>query len=282
MAFWNTMQRVDRRFIFLLIGLSVALALVLGHYFGLQLPIPVTPEAESIYTEIENLPRGTKILVSFDYGPSTAPEITPMANGILRHAFRRDLRVVATALWPDGVKMAQSVFSDIAQDEFGKEYGTDYVNLGYKAGGIVVILGMGRNFRQTFPNDTYGMSIDEIPIMDGVENFDSFAFIFDLSAGDPGIPFWVQIASDRFQKRLAGGCTAVSAPQFYPYYQAGQLVGLLGGMQGAAQYETLVDAKAAATAGMLAQSAAHAVIIIFIILGNIAFFASGGGRRQGG
>jgi hypothetical protein len=276
------MQKVDRRFIFLLIGLSVALALVLGHLFGVQPPIPVTPEAENIFREIDRLPPGTKILVSFDYGPSTAPEITPMAMGILRHAFRKDLRVVATALWPDGVKMAQRVLEQVAAQEYGKEYGIDYVNLGYKAGGIVVILGMGRNFRATFPNDAYGESIDDLEIMNGVDNFDAFPFIFDLSAGDPGIPYWVQIAADRFRKKLAGGCTAVSAPQFYPYYQAGQLVGLLGGMQGAAQYETLADASGAATAGMLAQSAAHAVIIIFIIIGNVAFFASGRGRRQGG
>ena len=32
------------------------------------------------------------------------------------------------------------------------------------------------------------------------------------------------------------GCTAVSAPEYYPYVQSGQLSGLLGGLAGAAAY----------------------------------------------
>ncbi len=64
--------------------------------------------------------------------------------------------------------------------------------------------------------------------------------IISLSAGDPGIPAWVMMAGDRFNIPIGGGCTAVSAPQFYPYLGTGQMVGLLGGLKGAADYETMV------------------------------------------
>ena len=68
---------------------------------------------------------------------------------------------------------------------------------------------------------------------------------------------------------MVSGCTAVSTPDYYPYLQAGQLRGLLGGMAGAAEYEKLRNEKGAATRGMGAQSLAHLFVAACIVLGNL-------------
>ncbi len=60
----------------------------------------------------------------------------------------------------------------------------------------------------------------------------------------------------------------------YPYLQAGQLDGLLGGMAGAAEFEKLTGHYDKATTFIKSQSFAHAVVVIFIIIGNVAFFRS--------
>ena len=57
-----------------------------------------------------------------------------------------------------------------------------------------------------------------------------------------------------------------------PYVQSGQMVGVLAGMPGAAEYESLIGQKGSATSGMDAQSVAHLVIVLFIVLGNISYF----------
>jgi uncharacterized membrane protein YdjX (TVP38/TMEM64 family) len=67
---------------------------------------------------------------------------------------------------------------------------------------------------------------------------------------------------------MVAGVTAVSAPEFYPYLQSGQLLGLLGGMAGAAEYEKLRNEKGTATRGMDAQSLAHVFVAVCILLGN--------------
>ena len=67
------------------------------------------------------------------------------------------------------------------------------------------------------------------------------------------------------------GCTGVSAPEYYPYYQAGQLSGLLGGLGGAAKYEARVGVKGNATAGMPAQSMGHLAVIALILMGNVLY-----------
>jgi len=77
---------------------------------------------------------------------------------------------------------------------------------------------------------------------------------------------------DRFHAKLAAGNTAVQAPQVYPYVHAGQLSGLAGGLKGAAELEKLVGFYGKGTKFMLSQSFAHMIVIVFIIVGNAAYF----------
>jgi hypothetical protein len=266
-------RRIDRRFIFVLIFIAVAWPLIQP----MRLPIDVSPPVQGIYDAIEAVPPGSIVMLGADYSPDTMPELQPMVETFIRHAFSRDLRVVIACLWPASPPLVERATTPLAA-EFGKEYGTDYVNLGYMAGGIVTLLGMGASIPNTFPTDYGGTPVGEIPMMEGVENFEQIALVMEVSAGTPGTREWVQQVQSRFGVTLASGVTAVSAPNFYPYIQSGQLVGLLGGLKGAAEYETLVGAPADATKGMDAQSIVHALIVLFIVLGNAAYFATR--RRQ--
>ena len=71
------------------------------------------------------------------------------------------------------------------------------------------------------------------------------------------------------------------ATDYFPYLQAGQVIGQMGGLRGAAEYEVLLTENGItpstdkAFRGMDVQSAAHILIILLIIMGNIAFFAGG-------
>jgi hypothetical protein len=82
---------------------------------------------------------------------------------------------------------------------------------------------------------------------------------------------WIAYGSDRFGFPLAAGTTAVSAPDLYPFYQSGQIVGFMGGLRGAADYETLVSLPGDATRGMLAQSATHLLLVVLILGANVRF-----------
>jgi hypothetical protein len=79
---------------------------------------------------------------------------------------------------------------------------------------------------------------------------------------------------------MAIGMTAVMAPKFYSFLGAGQIVGLLGGMKGAAEYEILIEQEDAAFRGMDIQSLVHFLIILLVIVGNVGFFLSGRHKRK--
>ena len=43
--------------------------------FPIGLMVTVTPSTQASFEAIEKLPEGTRVLISFDYGPSTSAEI---------------------------------------------------------------------------------------------------------------------------------------------------------------------------------------------------------------
>ncbi|MGC4096197.1 MAG: hypothetical protein QM706_03695 [Nitrospira sp.] len=63
------------------------------------------------------------------------------------------------------------------------------------------------------------------------------------------------------------------APGLYPLLRSGQINGLIGGLRGAAEYESLIDRKGKAVAGMDAQSATHVAIIALVIMCNVFYFS---------
>jgi hypothetical protein len=60
----------------------------------------------------------------------------------------------------------------------------------------------------------------------------------------------------------------------YPYLNTGQLVGLIGGLKGAAEYEKLIAKEGKATLGMKVQSIVHLMIILMVIFGNVVYLLS--------
>jgi hypothetical protein len=52
--------------------------------------------------------------------------------------------------------------------------------------------------------------------------------------------WWANLINAQFGLPVAVGCTAVSAPKYYAYLEAGQMLGLIGGLKGASEYERMV------------------------------------------
>ena len=268
-------------------GIGTILPLVLP----LGLAVSPTPPVQSLFDKIESLEPGDVVMISFDYGPSSAPENDPMAAAVLRHCLSKELRVVAIALFPIGsLTMLNTQLGMVLEDFPGLEDGIDYVNLGYKDGGQAAMRQLGVDIHSVFPTDTGGRSLDEIPIMTEVHNFNDISLVVSLATGIIG-EWWANLVNAQYGVPVGVGPTAVSAPKYYAYLKAGQMIGLIGGLKGASEYEKLlVDAYPrftevynrpgtyTATKGMDAQSIVHLIIVIFIAIGNVLFFVQ---RRAG-
>ncbi len=283
MNWLDMLLNLDRRYIFVLIILAIVIPLILKPRF----PDRPSPIVENIFEKIERLPQGAKILLAFDYGPDTAPELDPMAVSFIRHASLKNHELIIMSLWPEGAGQIQKVMDSAYLEYPDKVYGTDYVNLGYKAGGVGAINVMVSSFKTLVPQDANGTPVEDLPVMEGINKVADFDAVISLSSGDPGLKEWILFAGDMVGVPVMGGGTAVMAPELYPYYPQ-QLVGLMGGLKGAAEYETalmtrypeIADRTMNATIRMGPQVVTHIVMILLIVLGNVAYFMDR--RRRAG
>ncbi len=274
LAFIENLGRIDSRIVYALVFLATAIPLIMN----IRIPMPVSPEVKSAFQAMDRLKPGDVILISTDYGPSSAPETQPMLEAILTHAFKKDLKVLLMTHWRfEGLIMGIQGLDKIAK-KFGKEYGKDYLVLGYRPGVTAVMIGMSKDFRNIFSTDNEGKPLDSYPMYkeiagdDGILNYKDIKLLVGLEAGDAG-NFWIMIVNARYGVPMIMGTTAVITPEYFTFYQSRQIEGLLGGLKGAADYEALLGISGFASRGMVSQFAVHVLIILLIFLGNLSDIA---------
>jgi hypothetical protein len=276
-TFTERMLRLDRRIIFLLIGLCTLVPLL----YPVGLAIKVSPEVRGVYDYIDSLPEGSVFLLSLDFDPASKPELYPQAIALLRHAFQKNLRVIGMTLWVSGTGMADQVISLVAKD-MAKVNGKDYVFLGWSPGVGSLIITLGQDLYKAFPSDYYNQPTKDLAVLKGVNTLRDINYVVSLAAGTAGIETWYVFGRDKYRFELGGGCTGVIAPGLYPLLRSGQINGLIGGLRGAAEYEVLVGKKGRAVAGMDAQSVTHFAIIGLVILCNVFYLSIRTARRRTG
>jgi hypothetical protein len=313
--FFEKMQSLDRRYIYLIVALSIILPLIIPFNSKTY----VTEPTENVYKKIDSFAGRTDraILMCFSHDASTMAELFPMEVAILRHCFERNIQVFTICFLPQA-KPLMDYAINTAKEDYNVQSGIDYVNFGYKPYSLflITLLGMGDSIVEAVETDDQGRKIENLPIMKEIKNYNEMNLVIDFAAS-AAVYSWIIYARARFGANVAAGITAVMAADNYPYLQTGQLVGMLSGLKGAAEYEKLVDVFATnkdefgnpaprefskeiikntwikmsdienrkyktARIGMNAQTVAHIMIIVFIILGNIGFFVSRKKKRYDG
>lgn len=275
------LTNIDRRIIYLILLIVVVLPLI----FPSVEKVRVMPPVEKLYYAIDTIPSEKAVIVDFDYEPQTAPELDPMGFAILRHVFKRRIKLLVLSLYVQPLGLAQNALTQVIE-EFNSVaktnadsiiYGRDYVFLGWVPPPIIPILGMGESITGVYTVDYYGNQTDTLPLMEEITNYNDVGLLVSLSGSD--IPkYWVAYAQSRFGLPVGAGITAVSASEFYPYLQTGQFSGMLVGMKGGAEYEEMVErtlkikSRRKASEALLSLTYAHLVMILFIVIGNIGYF----------
>ena len=275
------LSRLDRRIIYLVLAIVVFVPLVVRTVPKVRVMTPVA----KLFSAVEAIPEDQILMLDFDYDPQTLPEIEPMGVALLRHAFERRTRVAVLSLYVQPLGLAKKALDQVTEEfnikavsrEDSIIYGRDYVFLGWQPPPIVPLLGMGISITQVYQRDYYGYRTDSLPMMRKVKNFNDVGILVSLSGATAPL-WWIAYSQTRFGVAVGAGITAVSASEFYQYYQTGQFSGLMVGMKGAAEYEEMVESelkltsrrKASESLGAL--TAAHLTMIAFIVIGNIGYF----------
>ena len=100
MKIFQILSNIDRRVIYLLLSISVITPMIIK----IEMPIAPDQYAQTAYNAIsekfEEYPSSDrKILLSFDFGPSTEPELGPMAFSIMKQVLLTNNEVHLVALF---------------------------------------------------------------------------------------------------------------------------------------------------------------------------------------
>ncbi len=275
----------DRRWIFL----AMALAITVPLFRPLNLPVEPSPMVKAAYYAVEALDETDTVLLSLDLDPASTPELEPYYRAVILQLKRQGVKIAIVTTWYAAPPLVERWIKETVEGQIvtdGPEHlrdrkyvkNVDYVWLGFREGREATINGMASDLRGTYDNQaTDGTPMDDIKIMDGIKRVADFDLVIMVSAGFPGIKEYVQQAQGRGNVPMVGACTAVSTPEYTPYYNTGQLLGLVGGMSKAAEYEKLVGRTGTAAQGTDVLNFGHIVVILAIVFGNFIYFA---GRRR--
>jgi hypothetical protein len=240
MNFFERIQKLDRRWIYIVVALAIILPLAIPY----NSDNITTQYTENVYQMIDSFSgrQDRALLLSFWHDAATMPELFPMEVAILRHCFERNVKVFMLTWMPQGAPIIDYAINTVKEEYPNIKSGEDYCNFGYIPVQLAMptILGMGDNISTAVKTDAEGRKVENLPIMQGLNNYSELNLVVEFSGSSAG-GTWLVYARPKFGLNIAVGVTAVMAADEYPYLQSGQFIGMLAGLKGAAEYEKLVD-----------------------------------------
>ena len=263
--------KIDRRWIYALSALVILVPLIRP----LGLPVAVSPETTQAYDAIAKLASDSLVLVSFDYQPANASQMGPLGKVLLHILNKKDIKVVTFCSFPD-ITMYSESFTEATYGASKKVYGIDYVNLGYYAGSEASLAAFCEDINAVFKTDFRGNSLASLPLMTGVSGVDDFDMVVAVNSTSGGtgtnVEMMVRQVNIAHKKDLLVATSSVSVATNMVYLQSKNIVGLLAGLNGAAELEAIIKEPGEATAGMDALTTGHLLIVVFLVLGNVGHF----------
>ncbi len=239
------------------------------------LPLRVGAQTRKVFDLLTRLRPGDVVNVSFDFQAPGLPELGPQLDVILPSFLERGIGVVAVAFHEEGVVYADTFVKKMINK--GAKYGKDVLNLGFIPGGESALAAYAENVIGAAPRDYQGKPTAEYPIMKGINKITDFTMVIEMTSAPAGgieVSGYVRQVVAGHGANLLVGSTALIVPRNMPYVESGQIKGIIAGLRGAAELETLFQKRGQATSLMDAQSLANVVVLVLMIAGNAFYFLS--------
>lgn len=271
---------IDRRFIFLVMGIAVMLPFLVPVSFSAKPSVQTVQFSDELDAAIA---RPGPFGIELAYGNQTMAELEPIAKAILHRLFHAKKKVVIFTFYESSTAFIRRYLVEM-EKTYGIKDGVDFVFLGYASAYTTAMYKMGTSIEDVFHEDDGGRAVSTLPLMKGVTSLQDFSGLACI-AGNSNPRFWINFAVAPFNIQFLAVMTAVEATNYFPFLQTGQLKGMLGGGRAGAEFEEILvnrgirKSTGDATRSLGSQSLALLAIIAFIVIGNIGWFA---GRMKSG
>ncbi|MFN7171713.1 MAG: hypothetical protein ACK4P3_02870 [Fimbriimonadaceae bacterium] len=310
---YERMQSVPRGvlYIILLVVTSVPL------FFSVVVPTQPTNSTVDFYQYMMNIPQGSTIVLESDWTNSTRGESLGQMEALLRLVMERDLKfVLFSAADPQAPQVARDVIVSINAEREALGLRTyrlwdDWIDLGYFpnlegfANAMVTDVRRAWAGRTNPNNQGIPTNVFQSPVLSKINSLGDFPLYINIT-GSRTIDILIERMSGRVT--LAALVTGVMAPETLVYYESRQLVGMIGGLRGTVELETVMaggvnfreDGRVAnpvknrpitpplggpvsygrGMAYFLSLQCALALMIIAVVVGNVGMIMARRARRR--
>jgi hypothetical protein len=247
------------------------------------------PEMLNAFTLVGSLPSNAPVLVVFDYEPALSGELEAAAAPLMDHLLLQGPRLAIISTSPTGPALAERFLHDASSSPLvaGHDYqaGQQYVDLGYLAGGPSGVRYFAISPSFAAPFTLNGQPAWQLPPLQGLQKLSDFDAIIVLTDNADSGRVWIeQTGSVIGDTPMLMVISAQAEPMILPYYNSGQIKGLVTGLAGGEAYgQTFV--RPGAQSGLAqrywgAFSTGTLVAEILIVLGALWSATSGWRTRR--
>ncbi len=250
--------------------LALGLAILLPALLALPLPkgAPATwPGVEEAFDVVQGLPAQANVLVYWAYDPAAAGELDEAALSVVEHLLQRRARLSVVSLMPGGPATARRLI-ERARLEWQRSENltaaaeiTWAIPVQYLPGGAAMLAHVAQNPEQVFDAEQ--------------QDPPDLAVVFGAQAED--VQHWLEQAAPLNRTPVIAVTSAAADPILRPYWNSGQLSGLVSGFDGAYSYQSLLadrlprlERSAALDRQTVLQDWGLAIFFLAIVLGNLA------------
>jgi len=262
---FEKLNNIDVRILYLIMTIAVTVPLIRP----IGLPVPIAQQTRASYEAIENnVQPGDLVLVGIDFAPNQEAEMWPQVLAVGTHLARRGARMVLLNMIVGGFRY-QERLEEYLVENFDYEYGKNILSLPFSAGREAAFQALVSDMKALYEVDFYGTPLNQLQLWNDISGVKDFKLYVEFADAPD---WWVRPMRQADNLLLWNGTVASGASTMAPLYQSGQLCGLIMGMSGGAEYEQLVQQPGPASAAMDGQSMGHALIILFVLLGNLGYY----------
>jgi hypothetical protein len=304
---WQVFQTLDRRFLYLFLIVATSIPVILDH---VVIPTQCKEPSITFYQELMKIPEGGTVLLQSDWTNSTRGENAAQLEAVLRIIHKRKLKFVLYSLTDaQSPRVARDVIFAM-NEEFSKKNEhilmpwRDWVDLEYFPDPNSFLLTLFLDYKKAVQgevnDDSSGIPrpVLDSPVLRNIKRVEDFGMLISIS-GTGILRTIIERAQQPSKVKLAAMITGVMGPETLNYYTAKQIVGVIIGLRGTVELETLMskginwpergekiavsntggnitpplDSKPSFARGMsyyLALHVALSVLILGIIVNNIA------------
>ena len=193
--------------------------------------------ATTVYNLLDNLSADDFVLIGFEYGPTAAGELDPLADLLIRHIVAQGAKPLIVSSNPIAIVHAQNIIREInrsvASAGIGLERGSDYHILRYLPGGSLGLRELSENFadvvRVSAKGELTGLEFDSLSEM---------ALIVLIAEYAEDMRNWAeQVISEADDTRLLAATGYAAAPIAQVYADTmDEIIGLVVGYRDAYTY----------------------------------------------